>query len=401
MDLHSKAPQVYKPIERRFAAPPVYRPAQPGISTAQLKPANQLKLETRPAPPVYQPQQTNTPTQPKTPSPSMQPQVQYELSPPVWVGNGRQQIRVKMKGSPTPVGSVDVHYRQPGTAFISDLEVNQSHRRHGIATMLMKAALESARRNGSNATELEARPSPGSISNQALVGMYEKLGFRNSGVSSRGNPRMSVKGAVQQKPAAEPFGTRMNSAASHQPQYHVQSAGLMSPASTVRVVQFSHPVNILMRSMQRTVQRTSSKDGKMGATYFTQSKDEDDIARRQKAEAELGLTSAHGSTKPGKDSGISNKTLTEEAAIVEHMRKQKEKEYLASRPKAKIHNASPMSPGEKARKKALELIQAAEAKHGKGTTAMAEAQEEFEAYLERREVTIPESELDKIYELFV
>jgi Acetyltransferase (GNAT) family len=135
----------------------------------------------------------------------------------MWVGNGRQQIQVRVKGAPTPIGSVDVHYDKPGKAFISDLEVNQSHRRHGVATMLMKAAMESARRNGSTATELEARPGPGSISNQALLGMYTKLGYKNKGISQRGNPRLekssptplqrktaSAQAAVQRKPHQGP-----------------------------------------------------------------------------------------------------------------------------------------------------------------------------------------------------
>jgi ribosomal protein S18 acetylase RimI-like enzyme len=143
---------------------------------------------------VYRPQQAGvSATQQKPQAASVQPQSQYELSQPVWVGNGRQQIRAKIKGSPTPIGSVDLHYDQPGKAFISDLEVSQSHRRHGVATMLMKAAMDSARRQGSTATELEARPGPGSISNQSLVGMYQKLGFRKTGFTQRGNPKMSTR----------------------------------------------------------------------------------------------------------------------------------------------------------------------------------------------------------------
>lgn len=200
------------PSPVRITAPAAYRPGQTNNLSAQLKPANQFQLETRPAPPVYRPQQANSSSQPKTPSSSAQPQSRYQLSSPVWVGNGRQQIRVTANGSPTPIGSVDVYYKQGGKAFISDLEVAQAHRRHGIGTMLMKAAMDTARRNGSSATELEARPGPGSISNQALSGMYQKLGFRDAGASSRGNPRMLAAGSVQQKPFSGPMGpaTRMS-----------------------------------------------------------------------------------------------------------------------------------------------------------------------------------------------
>lgn len=189
----SKAPPVYKPASNRVGALAACKPVQAPNSGVQRK-LHPFQIEMRPAPPVYRPQQTGvSATQQKPQAASVQPQSQYELSPAMWVGNGRQQIQVRIKGAPTPIGSVDVHYDKPGKAFISDLEVNQSHRRHGVATMLMKAAMESARRNGSSATELEARPGAGSISNQALVGMYQKLGFKNSGVSRRGNPKLSTR----------------------------------------------------------------------------------------------------------------------------------------------------------------------------------------------------------------
>ena len=181
-------------MSSQLKTPPVYKPQLSNSPGVQLKPANHFRMETRPAPPAYRPQQAGvSATQQKPQAASVQQQSQYELGPPVWVGNGRQQIRVRMKGAPTPIGSVDVHYDQPGKAFISDLEVSQAHRRHGVGSMLMKAAMDSARRNGSSATELEARPGPGSISNQALVGMYQKLGFRQAGLTRRGNPKMSTR----------------------------------------------------------------------------------------------------------------------------------------------------------------------------------------------------------------
>jgi predicted GNAT family acetyltransferase len=186
------APRVYRPNLVKVAAPATCPVQQKTNANVQAKPAGSFRLETRPAPQVYKPQQQTTPLQTKAP---IQQQSRYELSSPVWISNGRQQIRVKVKGSPTPIGSVDLHYNQGGKAFISDLEVAQGHRRHGVGTMLMKAAIDSARRNGSTATELEANPGPGSISKQSLVGMYQKLGFRNAGVTQRGNPKMSTSSA--------------------------------------------------------------------------------------------------------------------------------------------------------------------------------------------------------------
>jgi GNAT superfamily N-acetyltransferase len=166
----------------------------------QAKVAENFGLESRPAPSVYRPQASDVLAQAKAQTVSVQAQSQYELSPAVWIGQGRQQIRIRTKGSSTPIGSVDVHFKQPGKAFISDLEVAQTHRKHGLGSLLMKAALDSARRHGSTATMLEANPGPGSISKQALVSMYQKLGFKNSGVSGRGNPLMTVQGKMASLP---------------------------------------------------------------------------------------------------------------------------------------------------------------------------------------------------------
>ncbi len=192
-------------------APPVYRPSS-NSAGVQAKVAENFGLETRPAPPVYRPQATDLLAQAKAQTVSVQAQSQYELSPAVWVGQGRQQIRIRAKGSPTQVGSVDVHFKQPGKAFISDLEVAQAHRKHGLGSMLMKAALDSARRQGSTATMLEANPGPGSISKQALVSMYQKLGFKNTGMSRKGNPMMTVQGKMA--PMVNPMAVRQPKMAS-------------------------------------------------------------------------------------------------------------------------------------------------------------------------------------------
>src|SRR5258708_3670587 len=109
MSVPPKAPLVHKPSIGQPTAPPVYQCSCSGQG-AQPKLANGFKLETRLAPAVYRPQQSSVSSQPKMLAPSVQPQLQYELSPPVWIGNGRQQIRVKTKGSPTPIGSVDLHF---------------------------------------------------------------------------------------------------------------------------------------------------------------------------------------------------------------------------------------------------------------------------------------------------
>ena len=172
-----KAPPVYRPAIGQPTAPPVYRPSA-NSQGMQPKSGNSFGLETRPAPPVYRPQQPSVPSQPKMQAPSLQPQSQYEMSPPVWISNGRQQIRVKAKGASTPIGSVDVRFNEPGKAFISDLQVAQSHRQHGLGSMLMQAALDSARRQGSTATELEANPGPGGGDASPTTGAAPAAGAR-------------------------------------------------------------------------------------------------------------------------------------------------------------------------------------------------------------------------------
>lgn len=49
--IQPKAPPVYRPVPLTIAAPPVYRPPQIANPAAQLKQANDLRLEKRPAPP--------------------------------------------------------------------------------------------------------------------------------------------------------------------------------------------------------------------------------------------------------------------------------------------------------------------------------------------------------------
>lgn len=106
MSVKSKAPPpVYKPASTRVAAPSVYRPPQTANPSAQLKPgqnfrietrskpptyclqqvhgglqlkaSNNFRVENRPAPPVYRPQQPGVPAvQQKLPAASLQPQYQ-------------------------------------------------------------------------------------------------------------------------------------------------------------------------------------------------------------------------------------------------------------------------------------------------------------------------------------
>lgn len=67
--------------------------------------------------------------------------------------------------------------RQAADEFeILNLAVGKNSRRIGIATQLVKSALEQARKSGATRIHLEMR-----ASNEAAMGLYSNLGFRNAG----------------------------------------------------------------------------------------------------------------------------------------------------------------------------------------------------------------------------
>lgn len=117
------------------------------------------------------------------------PPPSYAMCPPIRQGSA-WEIRASALGKPDAVGSVrltpsgqDMH--------ISDLTVAPEHRRHGLGKQLVQAAVRTARNQGYAVARLEARPSPGaSMTSASLVAMYQKLGFRATGHSHRGNPLM-------------------------------------------------------------------------------------------------------------------------------------------------------------------------------------------------------------------
>jgi len=117
----------------------------------------------------------------------------YNVQTPVPLGHGSQQIRATIQGTPQVAGSVEISRAGSGTAYISNLKVDQQHRRRGVAAKLIDAAISAARRQGFRAASLEARPSDNGISSQALVSMYRRQGFKSVGKSARGSPLMERK----------------------------------------------------------------------------------------------------------------------------------------------------------------------------------------------------------------
>ena len=117
----------------------------------------------------------------------------YRVQTPIPLGGGSQQIRATIQGTPQIAGSVEMSSAGAGRVYISNLKVDQQHRRRGVAAQLIDAAIATARRQGFRAASLEARPSDNGISPQALVAMYRRQGFKSVGKSSRGSPLMERK----------------------------------------------------------------------------------------------------------------------------------------------------------------------------------------------------------------
>ena len=132
-------------------------------------------------------------SQPEPASQGLNTAPNYTVQPPVNLGEHNQQIRATIKGTPWVAGSVDISPSAEGKAFFSNLRVHRQHRRRGIATKLITAAIKTARGQGFIAVRLEAQPSDNAISLQALVGMYRRQGFNEVGKTRRGNPLMERK----------------------------------------------------------------------------------------------------------------------------------------------------------------------------------------------------------------
>ena len=135
--------------------------------------------------------QTAKPARPASPGQMKAPS--YSVQAPLPIGAGSHQIRATIHGTPQVAGSVEISRLGGGKAFISNLQVDQQHRRRGVAAKLIDAAINTARRQGFKAASLEARPSDNGISPQALVAMYRRQGFKSVGKSYRGSPMMERK----------------------------------------------------------------------------------------------------------------------------------------------------------------------------------------------------------------
>ncbi|HEU4432070.1 MAG TPA: N-acetyltransferase [Pyrinomonadaceae bacterium] len=155
-----------------------------GIGSANVRsePAKAVQLKRAP----------QSPGPPRTSPPNSRGS-NYAVQAPVPLPGRGQQIRATISGTQSVAGSVDLSVRRGGQIHITNLKVDNEHRRRGIAAKLIDAAVSAARRQGFNSASLEARPSDNGISPQALVAMYRRQGFKSVGKSHRGSPLMERK----------------------------------------------------------------------------------------------------------------------------------------------------------------------------------------------------------------
>lgn len=117
----------------------------------------------------------------------------YTVHAPLTLGRHYQQIRATIQGTPQIAGSVDISPSGTRKAYISNLHVDQQHRRRGVAAKLIDAVITTARGQGFKAARLEARPFDNSISLQALIALYRRQGFERIGKTVRGSTLMERK----------------------------------------------------------------------------------------------------------------------------------------------------------------------------------------------------------------
>src|SRR5689334_10340182 len=109
-------------------------------------------------------------------------------SPPAFIASGMGAnggVRISAIQAARSIGSLDLSPNKEGTIELTNLKVAPEFRRQGLATRLMDAAVQRARRDGVARILLEAHPSDRSIQPAALQNAYQKMGFNIVGRSSR------------------------------------------------------------------------------------------------------------------------------------------------------------------------------------------------------------------------
>ena len=124
--------------------------------------------------------------QAKMPPGAAQPSAPVRVSPPVAAGPGRYRLTAGTGGR--PVGSVTVHAREKGAIEVTDLNVTEAHRGHGVGQMLVASAAKTGRQLGKSTLTLAAQDN----GTGHLTQWYKGMGFAQVGVNHRSYPQLEA-----------------------------------------------------------------------------------------------------------------------------------------------------------------------------------------------------------------
>lgn len=171
------------------AAPPVYRP-RPVPQAVQPKLARAAQLPKPPvAPPVYRPQPTPLVLQTKSANvvaTTGNRAAQIRVSVPIRTGKGSYRITVGTGNQ--QVGSVMVHERDQSSIQVTDLSVNQAHRKQGLGNALIASALRTGLQLGRTRVVLNSQDN----GSGHLTRWYQDMGFSRTAASRRGYPQLEA-----------------------------------------------------------------------------------------------------------------------------------------------------------------------------------------------------------------
>jgi ribosomal protein S18 acetylase RimI-like enzyme len=117
-------------------------------------------------------------------------QRQGRVRNPLGAGIAVVQDRALDRDRRAAIGGVELRRADTGTAELCNLRVSEGHRKQGVGSALVRKAVNTAYHAGARSVVLEARSTDQTIAGQALVSMYQQLGFRRSGQSAAGDPVM-------------------------------------------------------------------------------------------------------------------------------------------------------------------------------------------------------------------
>jgi ribosomal protein S18 acetylase RimI-like enzyme len=124
--------------------------------------------------------------QAKMPPDAAQSLAAVRISPPMSAGHGTYRLNAGAGGR--QVGSVMVHARERGAVEVTDLNVAEAQRGHGIGRMLVASAARAGQQFGKSKVTLAARDN----GSGHLTRWYKDLGFAQVGINHRGYPQLEA-----------------------------------------------------------------------------------------------------------------------------------------------------------------------------------------------------------------